>query len=460
VVYDYAVFCILCLKTIHCGNAGVKQLMQHANGAKHKQVAACRFGSNQAHLSVEGHSNDTHDKQTESEVIVPLTNIEPIGSTPTMSNSRQSMSSGSHAVVSGSRNFLLTQCHTNQVTIAETKWILNVIERDNSFNSCDGIATVFKQMFPGTVSQDFSCGADKATYVTRFGLAPYFTEQLLRDVTKSGYGFALQFDETTTAQVRKQLDVTIRYWSDEAGQVVVRYLDSKFLGHAEADKVTTCLLESITDKGIALSNLVFVSSDGPNVNKPVINRINKTLTDSKLPCLVDVGFCNLHVIHNAFGKGLEVFGHDAETLSIELYYWFKQSAARREDLKFELITADMEEHYLIRHVPCRWFTLSPALKRICELWASLLTYFTKLSDKDKSLQHNERFKRIMRFMKDPSLLVEMKFLINVASLFHEILLVLQTEKPQIHALHEVLVDFYHRLLLRFLKCSAVGSLNF
>jgi hypothetical protein len=101
----YAGLCILCSKTIHCGNAGVKQLLQHAEGAKHKQVAACRFGSNQAHLSVEGHSNATHDKQTESEATVPSTNIEPIGSTQTMSNSQNCSSSGSHAVVSGSRNF-------------------------------------------------------------------------------------------------------------------------------------------------------------------------------------------------------------------------------------------------------------------------------------------------------------------------------------------------------------------
>jgi hypothetical protein len=184
------------------------------------------------------------------------------------------------------------KAHVDQVTTAETKWILNVIEHNMPLNSCEGIGNLFNKMFPGVVIDDFSCSADKATYIAKFGWAPYFQDQLVRDIVKSGNGFALQFDETTTEQTKKQLDITIRYWSEKAGCVVIRYLDSKFVGHAEADKVSNALIETVTENGIAVSNVVFISSDGPNVNKAVIQKTNKQLTDSNWPCLVDFGQCN------------------------------------------------------------------------------------------------------------------------------------------------------------------------
>ena len=82
-----------------------------------------------------------------------------------------------------------------------------------------------------------------------------------------------------------------------------------------------------------------LASDGPNANKTIMTQVSKALTDSHLPALVDIGSCNLHKVHNAFGRSLQIYGKDAEELALKLFHWYKHSAARREDFKaiqFEL----------------------------------------------------------------------------------------------------------------------------
>jgi hypothetical protein len=80
-------------------------------------------------------------------------------------------------------------------------------------------------------------------------------------------------------------------------------------------------------------------SDGPNVKKTITTQVSKALTDSHLSVLVDIGSYNLHKVHNAFGRSLQIYGKDAEELALKLFHWYKHSAARHEDFKaiqFEL----------------------------------------------------------------------------------------------------------------------------
>src|SRR6266516_4612807 len=93
----------------------------------------------------------------------------------------------------------------------------------------------------------------------------------------------------------------------------------------------------------SISKLLSLSSDGPNVNKAIQALVSKQLIDSHLPALIDIGFCTLHKVHNAFGKGLAVFGNDAEELGVKLFYWFKHSAARREDFRDVQIDFDVDD---------------------------------------------------------------------------------------------------------------------
>ncbi|KAI4804159.1 hypothetical protein KUCAC02_025796 [Chaenocephalus aceratus] len=127
-------------------------------------------------------------------------------------------------------------------------------------------------MFPDSeIAKTFTCGKDKTGYIVRFGLAPYFKEQLVNSINEAG-PFVLMFDESLNqATKKKQMDVHIRYWDD--GCVRARYLGSKCLGHRRAED----LLHHIKECGAQLKmrQLMSVSMDGPNVNFKLVNLLQK-----------------------------------------------------------------------------------------------------------------------------------------------------------------------------------------
>jgi hypothetical protein len=45
-------YCNLCFKTFNCGNRGLQQVLQHATGDKHKQIACVRFSQEVKHLAL------------------------------------------------------------------------------------------------------------------------------------------------------------------------------------------------------------------------------------------------------------------------------------------------------------------------------------------------------------------------------------------------------------------------
>ena len=75
--------------------------------------------------------------------------------------------------------------------------------------------------------------------------------------------------------------------------------------------------------------------DGPNVNKAIFGKMNELITQNHpdFMGLIDLGSCSIHIIHNAFGKGLEQYGKRIDQLCIDLYKLFKYSSARWEDLR-------------------------------------------------------------------------------------------------------------------------------
>jgi hypothetical protein len=70
--------------------------------------------------------------------------------------------------------------------------------------------------------------AIKTAYLCMFGLAEYFKDQLLKNVSSSSY-FVILFDEILDKKnQKKQMDVHVRFWNNNT--VVTHYLGSKFLG--------------------------------------------------------------------------------------------------------------------------------------------------------------------------------------------------------------------------------------
>ena len=106
---------------------------------------------------------------------------------------------------------------------------------NTSFMTADGLVPCFKHMFPDSkIAQFMSLGSNKMSYLIAYGLGPFFAAQTVAEIKKAKAFFTLHFDETMNAQVKKQMDVLVRFWCEGKGEVQVRYLSSIMFGHAKA----------------------------------------------------------------------------------------------------------------------------------------------------------------------------------------------------------------------------------
>ena len=66
---------------------------------------------------------------------------------------------------------------------AEVLWCLHTAEKHHSLNSNEHLGDVFTAMFPDSnIAKTFACGKDKSGYIIRFGLAPYFKQELINKI--------------------------------------------------------------------------------------------------------------------------------------------------------------------------------------------------------------------------------------------------------------------------------------
>jgi surfactin synthase thioesterase subunit len=85
--------------------------------------------------------------------------------------------------------------------------------------------------------------------------------------------------------------------------VVTKYYRTILLGHAQATVVAGEILDALSTDGINIKNLLMLGRDNPNVNKTVEKIINDAMkkVDGEL---LDIGSCDLHVVHNGFKAGM------------------------------------------------------------------------------------------------------------------------------------------------------------
>ena len=81
-------------------------------------------------------------------------------------------------------------------------------------------------MFPDSqVAKSFQLSKTKCAYYVVFGLAQYLKELLVKDIKLSPF-YLLSFDESLNNKLQEeQMDISIRFWDDIAGEAVTRYFD-------------------------------------------------------------------------------------------------------------------------------------------------------------------------------------------------------------------------------------------
>ncbi|CAF4690144.1 unnamed protein product [Rotaria socialis] len=240
----------------------------------------------------------------------------------TLSISTTSSTSSTHTIqlVDSNKPLLFD----DQVSQAEILWALKSVQNVFSYKNSDDVGKLFRTMFQDSkIAQKFSIQHSKISYVIAHGLWPYFRDLLIKDI-KNCEGFVLCFDEQTNNQNNKQLDLYFRYWN-----------------HAQANVVVDGILGAFRTDGIDISKLLMLSRDNPNVNKTVDKMINDAMKKKVNAELLNIGTCNLHVIHNGFRAGTTETIWHVENFCMNIWSWFQKSPARQED--FENIADELND---------------------------------------------------------------------------------------------------------------------
>ena len=129
---------------------------------------------------------------------------------------------------------------------AEIYWLAKMACSNYSLRSVDHIEDLFSTMFPDSkIASNFTLSRTSASYMIGEGMSPHFTSLIVKDLKDSNLPFCVHCDETITAQVKKQMDVTVRYWSL-----------SLFFGHVEGDKIATTMYHRMLSDGIAVDKML------------------------------------------------------------------------------------------------------------------------------------------------------------------------------------------------------------
>ena len=164
-----------------------------------------------------------------------------------------------------------------------------------------------------------------------YGIAEVLFEEIKNDMTD--VPCTVKFDESTTNQVKKQLDIYVWYWSKIYDQVVNRYRGSCFIAHCNAVDLLKHAQELLNSLNLKESFLIYVVMDGPNVNLKFEKELEAVLKSVHDTGILGLGTCSLHPVHSAFKKGLENLNFPFATFFNDLHFFFKLLSARREDYK-------------------------------------------------------------------------------------------------------------------------------
>lgn len=417
--------CKLCGKEFSVANSGLGQVKQHAETEKHKQVSNTRSGTSSQRLLLPRSSDDGAIS---------------LSATPSVSFSTE-----------------------EQTLRAEILWAMKCAQSNFSFSSNTNLASVFRAMFPDSeIARNYGMSESKIKYVLAFGVAPYVRERLIDDLQSCPFTFL--FDETTTSQVKKQYDGYVQYESRQYKKIITHYAGSLFLGHCTAEQLKSHFFEFGESLKWDLKYLLHIGMDGPNVNKSFHKTLENELLTVHGKKILNIGTCNLHPVHTAFSKGLAKLNFDLDKLPHNLHFFFKFSAARRQDFALSELETELEAQQMLRHVSSRWLSLKKVLARILQQFVNLQQYFLQFLPKEKNfdreIKNTERYIAIAKALKagDETKLY-MAFATYLAGILEEFLLRFQSSEPMIHLLYDGFGQTMFDLMSNFVPRDALHDGN-
>ncbi|KAL8616083.1 hypothetical protein ACOMHN_064633 [Nucella lapillus] len=267
--------------------------------------------------------------------------------------------------------------------------------------------------------------------------------------------------------------------SQEGGEknypIVVRfcdsngYIQSKLLANPTSTDSSTgenifhLLDDTLTSLGIDWTKCLSLVCDNAatmtGLNKGVISYVRK-----KTP-KVHLAGCVCHLLNLAAKKATKAFQgeFDFDDILRQISWYMSQSTNREQRLKKLQKQCGTPELNVIDHCPTRWLSMGLALRRLLQQWKPLQMFFEEECKKDikgKSEEEKKRSSirtRVHDFLKRSTAKLYALFLSFAMESFDILNQELQTDAAKIHVVKRSLEQFYRKLLISFVKPSALSS---
>ena len=317
--------------------------------------------------------------------------------------------------------------------MAEIRWALKTVMSHYSLNSAQDKTDVFHTIFPDSnIAKRMSCDATKLSYLITFGIAPFFKQELLMDVSQAPC-FVISFDESLNPDLHEeQMDFIVRFIKD--GKVEMRYLGSAFLGYTTAADLKRNFDEATKD--LDKRKMIQVSMDGPNVNWKLLSSIvDERQSNDDYPQLLDIGSCSLHVIHGAFWKGMNKTNWGIDSILKALHNLFDKSLAK-------------------------WLEDKKVADRALEIRSHITTYISEILKKLKhKIPATSSFVTVRSAVHDPLMPAKLAFFASTASIMLPYLQIFQSDAPLVPFVISELQTLLEMLMGKFVKWKELEKLD-
>jgi hypothetical protein len=443
--------CSVCHCSFTLSNMGRRALRSHAKGQEHQR----RIKALKQSFSIKCFTNTTAVPLKNAGVNQPAVEENRVAYPAAPGFSVPTSASIPHALPDcipspstprGLQSFIIK----DNVTKAEILWCLQTVVTHKSARMSEKDVALFAKLFPDSeIAKKMQLKRSKIGYSIVYGIAPFFKTQLNKDISQCKY-FSVGFDESLNKVSQKtQMDVNIRFWSDDCDTVCTRYYTSSFLNRTTANDIRHNFKIALAD--LDLSAMIQISMDGPNMNHNFFRDLKAEMDEKEdFPVLLNMGSCGLHTLHGAFKTGVKATNWNLIKFFRCIYNLFKDVPARR-GLYVQYSGYNI---FPLKFCSVRWLSNGDVAQRAIDMIPHLKKFKDGVEN-DKINITCMSFKTVCTFVEDPLLEAKLTFFISLIALVEPFLKEYQTDVPLVPFLHGSLESIAINVMGRFVKESVL-----
>ncbi|CAK1597844.1 unnamed protein product [Parnassius mnemosyne] len=310
-----------------------------------------------------------------------------------------------------------------------------IAEHNIPMNIMEHLPQLIKNMCPDSqIAKSISCDRTKTTAIVKNVTGITAKQMTIEKLQK--LKFSLIVDESTDRGCVKHLCIVARFFERKVEDAFVCLIP---LEEANAEKLHKHIKNFLSDNNIPMENLIGFAADGANTMMGQHNSLSSRLV-AENPHLF-VLKCVCHSFHLCASYACLKLSREPETLIRDIYNYFNNSPKRIGILKEFQQFLDLKPHKILHPAQTRWLSLRAAVCRILEQYGALKLYFT-----ETALTDHLNADSILFRLKNPYNKLYLEFLEFSLEIFNNMNKLMQSERPQIHKMHENMVTVFKTLL--------------